>query len=251
MKGLWVTILAGVALCGVTSAQQAAEPSSNSNSARPANAGGTVTRIAPGSVIPVELTKTVDAKKVKTGDQIEAKVTEDLKAGNGEVILPKDTKVMGHVTEAQARNKEQKESQIGMAFDRAVMRNGGNITMPMSIQAVIAPAALNGNNNGSDNSPQTQSAPNMSGTQAGTNGGRNPGMNAGAPMPTSSVPSDAPSNSPANTHQPITGNTQGIVGISNLKLSPAANPTDGSLLSSDKNNVKLEGGTMMLLRVNQ
>jgi hypothetical protein len=251
MKGRWITILAGVALCGVASAQQAAEPSSNSNPTRPAYAGGTTTRIAPGSVIPVELTKTVDAKKVKTGEQIEAKVTEDLKASNGEVILPRDTKVMGHVTEAQARNKEQKESQIGIAFDRAVMKNGGNITMPMSIQAVIAPAALNGNNSGSDNPPQTQSAPSMSGTQAGLNGGRNPGMGTGTPMPTSTIPNGGPGNIPANTHQPITGNTQGVVGISNLKLSPAANPTDGSLLSSDKSNVKLEGGTMMLLRVNQ
>ncbi len=251
MKRLCITILAGVALCGVTSAQEAAEPSGNSNSTRPADPGRTTTQIAPGSVIPIELTKTVDAKKVKTGEQIEAKVTEDLKAGNGEVILPRDTKVMGHVTGAQARNKDQKGSQIGIAFDHAVMKNGGNITMPMSIQAVIAPAALNGNNNGSDNTPQAQSAPNTTGTQSGPSGGRNPGMSSGTPMPTSSLPSDGPSNSSANTHQPITGNTRGVVGISNLTLSPAANPADGSVLSSDKNNVKLEGGTMMLLRVNQ
>ena len=49
-------------------------------------------RIAPGSIIPVQLTKTIDAKKVKTGD--EAKVTQDLITGNGEVVLPKDTKVV-------------------------------------------------------------------------------------------------------------------------------------------------------------
>ena len=54
-----------------------------------------------------------------------------------------------------------------------------------------------------------------------------------------------------NTHQPITGNTQGVVGISDLKLSPAANMAQGSVLSSEKGNVKLESGTLMLLRVNQ
>jgi len=44
--------------------------------------------------------------------------TQDMKTPGGEVLVPKDTKVMGHVTEAQPRNKEQKESQVGIAFDR-------------------------------------------------------------------------------------------------------------------------------------
>jgi hypothetical protein len=43
-----------------------------------------------------------------------------------------------------------------------------------------------------------------------------------------------------------------VVGISNLTLSPPANnSTEGSVVTSEKNNVKLESGTMMLLRVNQ
>jgi len=41
------------------------------------------------------------------------------------------------------------------------------------------------------------------------------------------------------------------VGISNLKLEAAQNAAQGSLMSSDKNNVKLESGTFLLLRVNQ
>jgi hypothetical protein len=36
-----------------------------------------------------------------------------------------------------------------------------------------------------------------------------------------------------------------------LELSTATNPKDGSLITSEKNNVKLENGTLMLLRVNQ
>src|SRR5215469_7310810 len=101
-------------------------------------------RIAPGSVIPVQLTKSIDAKKAKTGDAVEAKVTQDLKAESGEVIVPKDTKFVGHVTEAQPRTKEQKESQVGIAFDHAVMKNGGDVSMPLSVQAVISPTAGNG-----------------------------------------------------------------------------------------------------------
>ena len=115
----------------------------------PSNApqGNVTHRIAPGSVIPVQLTKSIDAKKVKTGDEVEAKVTEDMKAGNGDVVVPKDTKVMGRVTEAQARNKEQKESQLGIAFDHAVMKSG-DVAMPMLVQAIISQSYLSGDTNG-------------------------------------------------------------------------------------------------------
>jgi hypothetical protein len=53
------------------------------------------------------------------------------------------------------------------------------------------------------------------------------------------------------SNQPITGNTQGVVGIPDLKLSTASGSTQASVLSSEKNNVKLDSGTLMLLRVNQ
>src|SRR5207302_10767508 len=106
---------------------QAAPPTTQAPaSAQPANQGqaAATPRIAPGSVIPVQLTKTIDAKKAKPGDEVVAKVTMDLKSNSGEVVLPKDTKVMGHVTGAQARSKEQKESQIAIAFDHAVLKSG-------------------------------------------------------------------------------------------------------------------------------
>jgi len=54
-----------------------------------------------------------------------------------------------------------------------------------------------------------------------------------------------------NARPHITGNTQGVVGIDNLKLEAGQNATQGSVLTSEKNNVKVESGTMLLLRVNQ
>ena len=211
------------------------------------------TRIAPGSVIPVELTKGIDAKKAKTGDPVEAKVTMDLKTNSGEVLVPKDTKVVGHVTEAQARSKEQKESQVAIAFDHAVMKSGENMPLPLSIQAVISPSAANGggnNNAPNEGAGSSASQPSSGGTAptTGTRGGTNTG--APPPQPPSGLPPDTSSQGGANTHEPITGKTEGVVGISNLRLAPAAQPAQGSLLTSEKNNVKLESGTLMLLKVN-
>jgi hypothetical protein len=189
-------------------------------------------------------------KKVKPGDEVDAAVTQDMKTQSGEVIVPKDTKVIGHVTEAQTRNKEQKESQIGISFDHAVMK-GGEVALPMSIQAIIAPPAVNGasNNGGGESTGNSPSAGYSGGTSRGSNGGR--AGNTGTPQ--SSTPSANSDEGAKDTgaHQPITGNTQGVVGFPDLKLSTTADSKQGSLVSSEKNNVKLESGTLMLLRVNQ
>jgi hypothetical protein len=258
MKTLLIGILAGTLVSALSFAQDTGAPPAGETVRQaqqspqappdsPSSAStGTSPRIAPGSVIPVQLTKTIDAKKVKTGDLVEAKVTQDLKAGSGEVIVPKDTKMLGHVTEAQARSKEQKESQVGIAFDHAVMKNGNDMPLPMSIQAIIAPAAVNGGNSDT----QAPSAPGGGGMAAPNNGGR-PGMGTGT-MPQSANPPTAggQTNTPAGNNPPITANTKGVVGLSNLELSSAAT-ADGSIISSEKSNVKLDGGTLMLLRVNQ
>jgi hypothetical protein len=215
-----------------------------------------VNRVAPGSVIPVQLTKSIDAKKVKPGDEVVARVTEDMKTNSGIVLVPKDTKVIGHVTEAQPRSKEQKESEVGIAFDHAVIKNGSEMQMPMSIQAVIA---LPNPNSAQASGSADQQPSGMGGTATpSAAGGRSPGMGSGAPSPSTPAP-NMPSNGGTSvdgqtgsaTNGAVSAKTQGVVGIPNLKLMTAsASSTQGSLLTSEKNNVKLESGTLMLLRVN-
>lgn len=207
-------------------------------------------RIAPGSVIPVQLVKSIDAKKVKTGDEVDAKVTKDLKAANGQIVVPKDTRVVGRVTEVQAHSKEQKESQVGLAFDHAVMKNGGDVALPMSVQAIISSSYLS-SSNGSDANSAPAAAPSSNGAMSpGNNSSRSPGVGSqpATPTPDSSSGGLADNSEAANTRRPITGETQGVLGFPNLKLSSA---TQGSVVSSEKNNVKLDSGTLMLLRVNQ
>ena len=206
-------------------------------------------RLAPGSVIPVQLTKTVDAKKAKTGDEVVARVTQDMKTSSGEVLVAKDTKIMGHVTQAQARTKEQKESELGIAFDHAMTKTG-EMDQPMSIQAIIAPL----NNSSGGDSGKSQGAPVTGGSTASSPmGSHNPSMG-GAPPPPPPSPSAATGPDPTgagSARPPINGNTQGVIGMPELKLeAKAENAALGSVMSSAKGNVKLESGTVMLLRVN-
>jgi uncharacterized protein YycO len=72
-------------------------------------AAKTSVSVPPGTTVQVELLKAVDAKKAKPGDEVVAKVTQDVKS-NDKVVLPKGSKVMGKVTQAQGRAKGQDES---------------------------------------------------------------------------------------------------------------------------------------------
>ena len=229
-------------------------PSTQSSTQSQSPAADAGKHVAAGSVIPVFLSKTVDAKKAKTGDEVVAKIAQDMKANTGEVILAKDTKVMGHVTSAQAHTKEQKESQLTIAFDRAVMKDGSEMQMPMSIQAVIA-----------SQNDQNTAAPGNPGNDAGyppSAGGTNP--NAGASGRTGGIAGSTPPSQPspasgndvtgasASDRPPITNQTEGVIGIKDLKLvAPAQGTARGSVLTAADSNVKIESGTMLLLKVSQ
>jgi hypothetical protein len=268
MRTPCIAIFAAALLCGVSLAQQASPNTSgsatdsaqtapqtsqpNTNTASPNMSGLHSMRIAPGSVIPVQLTKGIDAKKAKAGDEVEARVTIDMKANNGEVVVPKDTKVMGHVTEAQAHTKDQKESQIGLSFDHAVTKDGQNVSLPMSVQAIISPQALNqGNSSSNDSAPAASNSSASQPSPATQPGGMGGNMSPNR-APSSSATASEPETSSGNNHAnpPITGNTQGVVGISDITLS-AGQGNEGSVVTSDKKNVKLDNGTLILLRVNQ
>lgn len=237
----------------IPTAEQPATPSTPAQ-ATPAQAAPptSVPRIAPGSVIPARLTKSINAKKAKKGDEVVATVTQDLRNNAGTVLVPKDTKIVGHITEAQARSKQQKESEVAIAFDRAVPKNGEPMQMPMSIQAIIAPP--NRNPASANQPPSGYPGPEAGGVPPSSSGRQGQGsMGGGTPPPARQTSGSAPSEVPAGAQaQPqITGNTHGVVGIENLKLSAAPDATHGSVVSSEKGNVKLDDGTFLLLRVNQ
>ncbi len=248
-----VMVLASSSLAFAQSAAPSQTNTSQTNNggapAPTAPAAASQPRMAPGSVIPVQLTTVVDAKKAKTGEEVTAKVTQDLKASNGMMLMPKDTEIVGHITEAQAKNKQDKESQVGIVFDHAVMKNG-NISYPMSIQAVISPQIFQNPNNGSNGAAEAPSSSTPGQTPGGGARGGMGGGGQGAPPNAAPGGTDSNTSSGGNQAPNITGQTQGVVGFSHLKLDTPSNPAQASVISSEKNNVKLENGTLMLLRVN-
>jgi len=255
MRRTLIVIFPLLFLLGMSLAQTSTPaPSGGSmSSAAPETSTGqssdNATGIASGSTIPAELAKSLDAKKNKQGDRVEARITQDL-LSNGEVVVPRGAKIIGHVTQTQPRAKGETSSMIGIAFDQMVMKNGKTVPMDAAIQAIAKPvqsAALAG----AGNEPMSESGGmpaggGMHGSAGGSVGGMGrggyPSGPAGVPNSNTGGAGDAADQGPGG----LTPGASGVIGLKDLSLSQGA---QGSVISSDSQNVHLDSGTQLMLKV--
>jgi hypothetical protein len=182
-----------------------------------------------GSILYAELTKTVDAKKAKVGDPVSAVLTADVLA-HGKIVLRHDSKLVGHVTEAQVHTKEAPESRLGIVFDKAITKSGDIpfqslllAIRPGERPVVDVPNAPSPMSNTAQQQPmQTNPSPQV-------------------PRVNRSLGDDAKSR---DHRMPETGPTD----IDGLSLSSPANGGTQTIVSR-KRTVKLESGVKIELRV--
>ena len=227
-----------------------------------AQVGQNSTTLAAGSTFNAALSAPLDSKKCKPGDPVNARTTEAAKS-DGQAVFPKGTKLVGHVTQASSRGKGDSESALGIVFDKAVLKNGEEVPVSVTIQA-IASAETSAGAAGSDIDTMGGLGTSTSGTgmaggrgavggvtsaAGGTAGGTTRGALNAAGQATGGV---------ANTSSGAIGgldaagrlasNSQGVFGLNGLNLSSAAsNSTQGSLITSTGKNVHLDSGTQILL----
>jgi len=91
-----------------------------------------------GSMLYAELSKTVDAKKAKAGDPVSAVLIADV-LSHGKIVARRDSKLVGHVTEAQAHSKDTPESRLGIVFDKVLLKGGQEIPF-VSVLMALSPA---------------------------------------------------------------------------------------------------------------
>ena len=252
------------AQAGATSSTSAAAAAQNGQ----ANAG-----LASGTALNAELSSPVDSKKCKPGDAVNAKTTEAVKS-EGKAIIPKGSKLVGHVTQASARSKGEAESSLGIVFDRAILKNGEEIPLNVAIRALASAQS-----SASAAGTETDTVGGLGGSAAGSGtagGGRGGlgGVTSAAGGAVGTVTNTAANvggaaggavNSTANSAGNVAGaskgavgglnaagqltsNSQGVFGLNGLNLNAAAsNATQGTVITSAGRNVHLDSGTRMLL----
>jgi hypothetical protein len=233
-----------------------------------AQAGQNSVALSDGTTMNAALASSVDVKKNKPGDRIEARTTQDVKQ-NGKVVLRKGTRLVGHVTEVQARAKDQTQSELGVTFDRAELRNGQQVPLNASIQALAAAQSTAQASAGDEDFISGGGAASAAGAGAARGGGLVGGTVRSTSSTVSSVGSGVGStangtvgstvNAAAHSTGAVGGlnatgalqsNSKGVFGLEGLSLNSAASSaTQGSLIVSSTRNIHLESGTQMVLQV--
>ncbi len=241
-------ILAAVALSCISttwaqvSPQPAPSPVQNAASTpqKPALPSDT---LPPGTVLSVELSKSLDAKKSKADAKVEARTAVDLLV-HGKIVVPRNAKIVGHVTEAKAHSKASPGSLVGITFDRMLLKDGREVPLQATVQAIARPLQLN--SLGSESNPAGDMASGMPG-QRPASAGDSTAPTIPPKYPTSTIPEPPGLNAPnTSTISPLAPTSRGVVGIRDLSLE-----TSGavSVLTSSTGNVHLESGTQLMLRV--
>ena len=294
MKRILVSLFAGAMLAGVCIAQsaqsQASGSASQEASASAAKSGAqtassasgatseaarvsdkdtraqaaAANQLQAGSTVQAELAKPLDARKNKVGDEVVARTTHDVKS-DGHVIVPKGSKLIGHITEVKAHSKDQAASELGIAFDRAMLKNGTEMPLALGIQAIGRSQASAAAMTDDSMAGGGAGAMGSSGARASGGGGMLGGVRstAGGVVNTAGSTAGTAANTAAAAggtagaaggvaSGSLSSTSQGVVGLQGLSLSSdTSSATHASVLSSTNGNVHLDSGTEMVLRVNQ
>lgn len=287
--------LAGFAAVSLSAQQPAQAPAPQSTQAQPAPGSGQqapAPQPQPGSqgstqAVPVqstanapeadnpqlrpvmgELEKKLDSKNAKPGDPVVVTTTEQATTANG-VVIPKGSRIVGHVTDVQPRSKTNENARLTLQFDQAQLKDGQTLPIKTVLESV-APAEVTVHPTDTLNAQPQQPTGGPAGSTGGNNGGTT-GSRAGA------APSSGASTAPqtAGGELPTSPDTQqqaanaapkagtvvarqgnvaikttaipGVLLAANADGKPFSNAS-GALLGA-KRNVHLDGGTAVVLAV--
>lgn len=126
-----------------------------------------------------ELQGKLDAKHAKVGDRVVLKTTGKVQTSDG-TVLPRGTRLVGHITQVQTRDSAHAFSQLGIAFDRAELKNGQSLAIHTLIRGVSpSPGVMAINSMNSGDSLSAMGEPAVGGGMAG--GGRGGRSGGGQP----------------------------------------------------------------------
>jgi hypothetical protein len=235
-----------------------------------------------------QLVGKLDSKTAKLGDPVILKTTQKARTADGTEI-PKGTRLIGHVTDVQAHGSGNQDSHLGLAFDRAELKNGETMPIHSFIQS-LSPSSMTANTSSMENDDLFASASLSSGGAMGGGaiggGGRSGGglvggsggvlggagsvaggtvnavgsgtSNAGAGLGSSA---HGTLNSAGGTalnagHGALNGGAAGTgslashaTGIPGVMLGGDASGAASGMLSATNRNVHLDGGTQLVLGV--
>jgi hypothetical protein len=256
---------------GTASPQQTTPAPQSASPAEPAPSTANSPEVNNADLRPVtgELVSKLDTKNAKSGDEVVVKTTQKTTIANG-VVIPKGSKITGHITDVTAHDATNPNSKVAIQFDQAQLKDGQTMPIKSVLQSVDpasgSDAAQGASPFGSGAAPSAPTSAPSTGGGAGNAGagsasggggsyGSSPSMQTQQGSATASPSAGASVGGPASgtvvAHQGnIDIKTTGIPGVliaANSNGQPFSNAS-GALLGA-KQNVHLDGGTKVTLAI--
>lgn len=180
-----------------------------------------------GTTVCVDIPRVLDAKKLKTGEEIVARVTQDL-VYEGKVIVPREAKVFGKVADLKLGEKEGPETRLLLTFEKIMTKDGREFQFefPAFVQALAPERRAAASSTNINNLPVKAELGNA--------------MDRVSAMPILLGDKNSV------TYGVIIPTATGVFGLNNLKLD---NTPKGVYIVAPKGNIKLEYGAQLVLRV--
>lgn len=258
MKRLLLIVLTLTVSSGLGLAQKAkTSGSASANNETSVSKQEREVNLASNTSLAAQLESALDARKAKVGDRVVLKTTQAVKQ-NGEVIVPKGARLLGHVTEVAQRTKENGASRIGVAFDRL---QKGALDMPITASVVSITQARSQTRamdssmeSEARSSSSTRTTTQSSGGSGGLLGGVGNTVGGAVNTTTTTVGNVAGTTTSAvgstvgattNTAGNLTGSLRGL----QITQSTNASAEGGSTLTLNGGNLRLDSGTTFNLLV--
>jgi len=227
-------------------------------------------RVLPlGSTLVAEFSGSLNAKNLKLGEKVKAKLAQDLISG-GTLVAKSGSKLLGHVTEVKRHAKDHPESRLGIVFDKILVEKHREIDF-QAIVLALAPPVLRRSRVDEPDQMLPPAVPSPSGG-SGPVGGNRSGHSVSSMTtlsssvvtlgPYATVQSTPGSNPGGSVDNPQTGSSRGatpisggvgmhgVYGLKDLALAPPApGVNSGPAIISTRSDVKLQNGTQVVILV--
>jgi hypothetical protein len=205
----------------------------------------------------------LNGKKLKPGARVRVEVAQDVLA-HGKIIIPLDARIEGHVTEVKTRGADP-ASRLGIIFDKVLLKHHEERNLQGVVYALAAPTVRRSKVDEPDQmlAPtlgSTGGSPTPMGNRTSTPTRMSPSPILAADTSSASITSAEP-NSPASRNGDIYANS-GLIPLISVGIPPgvyrmkgfsltsgASADTPGPVILSTANDVKLDYGTQVIIKV--
>jgi hypothetical protein len=193
------------------------------------------------------LTKSIESKSATVGQELILRTISDVMVDK-EVVIPKDSTLLGHVAGVASRGKDQSQTRLAIVIDKAVRARGGEVPLQGIIAAVAAPQDTSLTSDPTygmmrSNEPKMVGARPSGAAASGE-------LSASSKASSTAAVATAELKGAANGPLLLNENSQGAIGYEGLSITwQFTLPPPVTVFSTTKNNLKLTAGTQMLLRM--